>query len=94
MSVVDSDGLKVDLSPKQRVVDYLLAHRRVIGQRRWGMIQLYYRAGLSQPEIGAIFGINRQMVTYEIKQAFRLAAEHLQRRRPGSRRPNTFGIVH
>jgi len=83
MSVVESDGAKVDLNQKQRLVDCLLGHQRQIGYRRWGMALLYYRAGLSQQEIGEIFGINRQMVTYELKQAFRLAAEEMRRRRAG-----------
>jgi|GEM_PF-6542506 predicted DNA-binding protein YlxM (UPF0122 family) len=86
MSVVQSDGAKVDLSAKQRLVDCLLGHQHLIGYRRWGMAQLYYRAGLSQQEIAEIFGINRQMVTYELKQAFRLAAEQFQKSRLGGRR--------
>jgi len=86
MSVVQSDGAKLDLSPKQRLIDCVLGYRRLIGHRRWGMVQLYYRAGLSQQEIADIFGINRQMVTYEMKCAFRTVAEHLRRRRQGADR--------
>lgn len=81
MSVVQSDGVRVDLGPKQRLIDCILGYRRLIGHRRWGMVQLYYRAGLSQQEIADIFGINRQMVTYELQQAFRLVAKHLRGRR-------------
>ncbi len=81
VSIVHSDGARADLSVKRRLVDCVLGHRRVIGHRRWGMIQLYYRAGLSQREIAEIFGINRQMVSYELKQAFRLVSEYLERRR-------------
>jgi predicted DNA-binding protein YlxM (UPF0122 family) len=87
MSVVQSDGAKVDLSTKQRLVDCLLGHQQLIGYRRWGMALLYYRAGLSQQEIAEIFGVNRQMVTYELKQAFRLAAEEFQKGRTCGRRP-------
>jgi DNA-binding MarR family transcriptional regulator len=90
MSVVQSDGAKVDLSAKQLLVDCMLGHERVIGYRRWGMAQLYYRAGLSQQEIAEIFGINRQMVTYELKKAFRIAAAQLGRRGCGGGRGGAF----
>ncbi|KPL01923.1 MAG: hypothetical protein AMK75_03505 [Planctomycetes bacterium SM23_65] len=89
VSIATSDGARLDLSAKRRVVDCLLSQRRLIGHRRWGMIQLYYRAGLSQREIAEIFGINRQMVSYEFKQAFRLVAEYLQsRHRRGKETPS------
>lgn len=79
--MVYSDGTRVDLDPKHRLLDCVLSHRRLIGHRRWGMVQLYYRAGLSQKEIADIFGINRQMVSYELRRAFRLVSEHLGCRR-------------
>ena len=79
--VYADDGATADLSAKRRLADCVLSHRRLIGHRRWGMIQLYYRAGLSQREIAEIFGINRQMVSYELKQAFRLVSEYLESRR-------------
>lgn len=70
----------MDRSARQRLVACVLDYPRLIGHRRWGMVHLYYRAGLSQREIADVFGIRRQMVTYELKQAFRLVAEHLRKR--------------
>jgi len=81
VSIIHPDGAKVDLSTRQRLADRVLSHRKLIGNRRWGMVQLYYRAGLSQAEIGQIFGICRQMVNYEMRESFRIVTEHLTARR-------------
>ena len=62
-------------------IDRALHYRRLIGWRRWGMLQLYYRAGLSQQEIAEIFHVNRQMVTYEMKRAFDMVGAHVESRR-------------
>lgn len=68
--------------------DDLLRLGRIIGWQRWGMIVLYYRAGLSQADIGRILGVRRQMVAYEMRRGFELAAEHFKLRRLCSpRRP-------
>ena len=81
MSIVDVFGEKVDLSFRQHLVDCVLEHRRLIGDRRWGMVQLYFRTGLSQKEIAEIFDTNRQQVGWELRRAFRLVAGHLLSRR-------------
>ena len=77
MSIVHHSGARRDLRERQERIDTLLAHRMVIGYRRWAMAQLYYRAGLTQQEIGDIFGITRQNVSYELSASFREVAEHL-----------------
>jgi predicted DNA-binding protein YlxM (UPF0122 family) len=66
---------------KARLIDRVLCYRQLIGWRRWGMLQLYYRAGLSQQEIAEIFNVNRQMVTYEMKRAFDMVATHIESQR-------------
>jgi DNA-binding transcriptional regulator LsrR (DeoR family) len=66
------------------MIDLVLDHRRQIGDRRWGMVQLYYRTGLTQREIARIFGVNRQMVTYELKQAFKIVSQYLECREEDS----------
>lgn len=86
MSIVYSDGTRADTRLRRELVDCLLSHRWLIGHRRWGMAQLYYRAGLSQREIADIFGINRQMVAYELRRAFSLTSQHLRSRRRGRNR--------
>lgn len=70
------------------IPDDVLRLGRIIGWQRWGMIVLYYRAGLSQTDIGRILGVRRQMVAYEMRRGFEIAAEHLKIRRLCSpRRP-------
>ena len=81
MSIVRPGGARRDLQARQERIDTLLAHRMVIGYRRWAMAQLYYRAGLTQEEIGDIFGITRQNVSYELSASFREVAEHLSSER-------------
>jgi len=83
VSIVYSDGTRADFRPRRELVDCVLSHRRVIGHRRWGMVHLYFRAGLTQREIAGVFGLNRQMVAYELRRAFGLVSEHLQKRRRG-----------
>ena len=61
--------------------DEVLRLGRIIGWQRWGMIVLYYRAGLSQADIGRILGVRRQMVAYEMRRGFAIAAEHFRLRR-------------
>ena len=77
MSIVHSDGAKWDFRPRQQLIDGLLGYRGLIGDRRSGMAQLYFRAGLSHRQIAAVFGIRRQMVTYELGCARRLVLDHL-----------------
>ena len=67
-------------------VDDLLRLGRIIGWRRWGMIVLYYRAGISQTEIGRIFGLRRQVVGYQMRRAVEIAAQYLAVRRLCTRR--------
>jgi len=66
----------------------VLAHRMLIGYRRWGMVQLYYRAGLTQQEIGDIFGITRQTVSYELAEAFEEVSRHLASERRKTKKPS------
>jgi DNA-directed RNA polymerase specialized sigma subunit len=77
MTIIDERGDRVDFSLKQRIVDCVLEHRRIIGDKRWGMVQLYYRAGLSQTQVALVLGLTRQEVTRELRRAFRLVAEYL-----------------
>lgn len=63
----------------------LLRLGRVIGWRRWGMVVLYYRAGLSYVDIGRVFGLPRQGVAYQLRRAFKIAAEHRKVRRLSKR---------
>jgi hypothetical protein len=68
-------GRKTDKRRRKAVLDEVLRLGRAIGWRRWGMVMLYYRAGLTQGEIGLIFGLRRQSVAYELRRAFEIAAE-------------------
>lgn len=62
-----------ELSPaRKEAVDRLLGSRQLIGNRGWGMAQLYYRAGLSQQEIAEVFGLSRQAVTRQLERAVRM----------------------
>jgi DNA-directed RNA polymerase specialized sigma subunit len=77
MTIIDERGDRVDFSLKQRIVDCVLEHRRIIGDKRWAMVQLYYRAGLSQTQVAVVLGLTRQEVTRELRRAFRIVAEYL-----------------
>jgi hypothetical protein len=66
--------------------DDALKLRQTVGWRRWGMLVLYYRAGLSQGDIGRIFGIRRQMVSYEMRRAFELTRRSMALDRQCARR--------
>jgi hypothetical protein len=70
------------LPERTAVVDELLQLEGFVGSQRWGMAMLYYRAGLSQDEIGRIFGVQRQVVNYRIRRALEIAAERRKRVRP------------
>ncbi len=61
---------------RKAAVDALLRLGRLIGWQRWGMVVLYYRAGLSQEEIGRVFGVGRQVVSYQLRRAFEILEEH------------------
>jgi predicted DNA-binding protein YlxM (UPF0122 family) len=77
VSIVDSEGAQLDDARREALVERILRHRRLIGWRRWGMMVLYYRSGLSQNEIAGVFGTNRQTVSYELKRALKMVAGHL-----------------
>ena len=72
MTVITERGLPVESSGRMQMIDFLLSSRKLIGDRRWGMVQLYYRAGLSHQEISDIFGLSRQAVTGQLRRALRL----------------------
>ena len=82
MTVVTKDGQPVRMSERMQTVDLLLSSRRLIGDRRWGMVQLYYRAGLSHQEIGDVFGLTRQAVTGQLRRAFKLVVWAALNRHP------------
>ena len=73
---------------RMQVVDLLLASRQLIGDRKWGMAQLYYRAGLSHREIGDIFGLTRQAVTGQLRRAVKLVARAAVSRQTGEEEPS------
>ena len=52
----------------------LIANRELIGPRRWGIAHLYYRAGLTQQDIADVFGLSRQCVAKQLRQARRMLA--------------------
>jgi len=63
MSIVNKYGVKVVL-PKVDI-ERPIALREF---RSWGMKLLYYRVGLSLNDIGKIFGIGHQAVSYHINK--------------------------
>lgn len=63
MSVVDEFGVKITLPTAD--IERPLALRDF---RSWGMKLLYFRAGLSLEDIGKIFRIRRQAVSYHINK--------------------------
>ncbi len=82
MTVITKTGSPIELSARMQVVDLLLSSRKLIGARRWGMVQLYYRAGLSHQNIGDIFGLTRQAVTSQLRRAFKLVLWAVLTRHP------------
>jgi len=78
VSIVDSKGSELNGAGITPLVERALRRRRLIGWRRWGMIVLYYRAGLTQGEIAEVFGCSRQRVSYEMKRAVEMAARELE----------------
>ena len=80
MSIIHQSDAKADLTAYPALVGWMLRHAGVIGHRRWGMLVLYYRAGLSQRQIARVFGVRRQAVSYELRRAFHLAARHFENR--------------
>jgi hypothetical protein len=78
MSIIHQSDEAAELSGHPALVAWMLKHARVIGHRRWGMLVLYYRAGLSQRQIARVFGLRRQTVSYELRRAFQLAARHFE----------------
>jgi hypothetical protein len=71
VTILNRDGTRRIVSNDERIVDLLLAHRELIGDRRWGIVNLYYRAGLSMKQVADVFGMNKQMVSYELRRAVR-----------------------
>ena len=66
------EGFAAESPEQDESVERLLASRTLLGPRVWGMAVLYYRAGLTQQEIGQIFGMSRQAVTNKLRRAMRL----------------------
>ena len=82
MTLKTKDGQPVHMTARMQVVDLLLSSRDLVGPRRWGMIQLYYRAGLTQQEIADIFGTSRQAVTTQMRHAVKLVLWAVLTRHP------------
>lgn len=75
-------------------LDDALRMTKAIGWRRWGMLVLYYRAGLSQNQIARVFGVRRQMISFELRRAFevvrrRMSLERTEERECRRRKPRT-----
>ena len=84
MSMIHQSDAQADLTAHPALVSWMLRHARVIGHRRWGMLVLYYQAGLSQRQIARVFGVRRQAVSYELRRAFHLSAKHFAQRSKAS----------
>ena len=82
MSLWTESGQRFSQGAHMRVVDLLCSSRTLLGPRCWGMVHLYYRAGLSHQEIADIFGLSRQAVTGQLRRAFRLLVWAVLTRRP------------
>ena len=65
-------GQEVTSAGRRAAVERLLSSRDLVGPRCWGMAMLYYRAGLTQEDIGTIFGLTRQAVSSQLARALRL----------------------
>jgi hypothetical protein len=88
MSIILQSDAQAELTAHPALVGWMLRHARVIGHRRWGMLMLYYQAGLSQRQIARVFEVRRQAVSYELRRAFHLAAKHFAKRSKAS--PGSF----
>ena len=87
-------GLAVSLVRRNEAVERLLSSRDLVGARCWGMAMLYYRAGLTQEEIGTVFGLSRQAVSGQLARALKLieritssSAGELRKAAPRRQRP-------
>ena len=87
--MTDSNGVTLKSDERERLVQWALSHRRLVGNRRWGMLVLYYRAGLTHADIAEVFGVPRQTVSYELKRAMELVEHDRQMRRRYARRPDS-----
>ncbi len=74
----DEKGFRCD---RMAVADEVERLAGVIGWQRWGMAILYFRAGLTEEEIGRIFAVRRQTVHYQIRKALQTIVERRRRRR-------------
>lgn len=72
MTLLIETGQRYTETVETRIIDELLRSRRLLGPRCWGMVHLYYRAGLSHQEIADVFGLTRQAVTGQLNRAFKL----------------------
>lgn len=70
--MITAQGLAAESLEPLEIADKLLASRELIGTKSWAMALLYYRAGLSQEEIGEIFGLTRQAVSSHLTRAVRV----------------------
>ena len=59
---------------KAELVDVLLGSRDRLTPREWGIVQLYYNAGVTQAEIAEAFGVGRPTITKSLAAARRKAA--------------------
>ena len=72
MSLWTESGERFCRGAHMRIIDLLVSSRSLLGPRCWGMVHLYYRAGLSHQEIADVFGLSRQAVTRQLHRAFKL----------------------
>ncbi len=60
---------------KLAVIDRILASREKYTPREWGIVQLYYKCGLSHSEIARIFKTPRPSITRSMRNIRRKALE-------------------
>ncbi len=60
---------------KLAVIDRILESREKLTPREWGIVQLYYKCGLSHAEIARIFKTPRPSITRSMRNIRRKAFE-------------------
>ena len=58
---------------KLAVIDRILNSRDVLTPREWGIVQLYFKCGLSHAEIARIFKTHRPSITRSMRNIRRKA---------------------